>query len=104
MMAYAFARPIIATNVGGFPEMVRDGETGRLVPPGAPKELAAAIETYLDDPVLAEDMGRRGACWSEEHFSWERIARQTFETYRGSLRCKALGLSSPSLHDSAPSN
>src|SRR5579872_5822539 len=104
MMAYAFARPIIATNVGGFPEMVRDGETGRLVPPGAPKELAAAIETYLDDPVLAEDMGRRGACWSEEHFSWERIARQTFETYRGSLRGKALGLSCPSLHDSAPSN
>ena len=52
--------PVVATAVGGIPEVVVDGETGILVPPGDPRALAAAIEKLLADETLRRSMGRRG--------------------------------------------
>jgi glycosyltransferase involved in cell wall biosynthesis len=56
--AMAAGRPVVATAVGGTPEVVRDGETGWLVPPGSPSALADALEQALRDPAEAR---RRGA-------------------------------------------
>ncbi len=56
--AGATALPVIATQVGGVPEVVRDGETGILIPPRDPQALADAIRRLVDDPTLASALGR----------------------------------------------
>ena len=58
--AMAVRKPVIATAVGGTPELVVDGETGILVPPGDVDALAAALRSLLDDPDLAQRMGEAG--------------------------------------------
>jgi glycosyltransferase involved in cell wall biosynthesis len=82
-------RPVVATNVGGNPEIVRDGVTGLLVPPGDPVALAAAIGRLLESPQLAAAMGSAGKTLIEERFSCERMVEQTADLYRRSLRKKA---------------
>jgi glycosyltransferase involved in cell wall biosynthesis len=52
--ALAVGCPVIATAVGGVPEVVRDGENGLLVPPGDPPALAAAVSRFFSDPALRE--------------------------------------------------
>lgn len=56
----ACEKPIVATRVGGIPEVVEDGVTGLLVPPGSPGQLAQAVGTLLADPHLRNEMGRAG--------------------------------------------
>jgi glycosyltransferase involved in cell wall biosynthesis len=58
--AMAAARPVVATRVGGVPDLVEDGITGRLVPPGDAPALAAAIEALLRDPGARQAMGAAG--------------------------------------------
>jgi glycosyltransferase involved in cell wall biosynthesis len=60
MEAMATGKPVIASRIGGLPEIVADGETGILVPPGEPDELRAAIARLVDDPGLAARMGTAG--------------------------------------------
>jgi glycosyltransferase involved in cell wall biosynthesis len=67
----AHARPVIGGNVGGIPEMVVDGETGLLVPPKSPRELAAAIDRLLADPALAQRLGTAARARCERLFSLE---------------------------------
>lgn len=57
--AMAVGAPIIATNVGGIPEVVRNGQDGVLVPPDDPLALAATLERLLAAPVLRTELGRR---------------------------------------------
>lgn len=52
--------PVIASSNGGMPDMILDGETGLLVPPGAPSAVRRAMEQLLADPALREQMGRAG--------------------------------------------
>jgi len=59
--AMAAGLPVVATRVGGNPEVVVDGDTGRLVPPRDPIALAAAIGEMLSDRARATRMGERGA-------------------------------------------
>jgi glycosyltransferase involved in cell wall biosynthesis len=54
----ALSRPVVASNVGGIPEMIEDGVTGLLVPPRDPAALAAAIIRLLTDHPLADTLGR----------------------------------------------
>jgi len=54
-------KPVVATAVGGNTDMIRDGETGLLVPPGDAAALAAAIERLVDDPLLRDRLGAAGA-------------------------------------------
>jgi glycosyltransferase involved in cell wall biosynthesis len=61
--------PVVATAVGGTPEIVRDGETGFLVPPGAPAALARRILELLEDAPLCSRMGSRGRRIVEREFS-----------------------------------
>lgn len=67
------ARPVVATEVGGLPELVIHGETGLLVPPDQPRALAEAIAQLLGDPDRRRRMGERGRAVARERFSVERM-------------------------------
>jgi glycosyltransferase involved in cell wall biosynthesis len=67
--ALACERPVVATAVEGMPELVRDGETGRLAPPRDPVALGDAILATLADPTAAQTMARAGRKRVEAHFS-----------------------------------
>ncbi len=80
--AMACGAAVVASAVGGIPEVVADGETGLLVPPDDEAALADAISTLLADPVRTAAMGARGRVRAELDFSWDRVAGQTAELYR----------------------
>ncbi|WP_437278635.1 glycosyltransferase [Sorangium sp. So ce375] len=78
--AAAAGLPIVATRVGGNPEIVLEGETGLLVPPGAPETLAAALEAVAVRGDRAE-MGLRGRARVMERFGLDRMARAYEDLY-----------------------
>jgi glycosyltransferase involved in cell wall biosynthesis len=80
-VAYSFAKAVVATDVGGLSEAVREGETGLLVPPRDVRALAAALVSLLGDRERARRMGERGRELSETEYSWEGIARRVLEVY-----------------------
>ncbi|MFM5953756.1 MAG: glycosyltransferase [Novosphingobium sp.] len=80
-VAYSCGKPVVATRVGGLCEAVVDGETGLLVPPRDPAQLAAAIIALLRDPALARQMGQRGKVLSEQANSWQDIAQRARQAY-----------------------
>ena len=80
--AMACETPVVATRVGGIKEVVVDGETGLLVPPGDPVRLGKAITKVIEDPKLAARMGRAGRKRVLQHFTWDRIAEKTLKLYR----------------------
>jgi glycosyltransferase involved in cell wall biosynthesis len=71
MQPMALGRPVVASNVGGIPEMIVDGETGLLVPPGDAEALASALERLLHDREYAERLGRAARERAAKHFSVE---------------------------------
>jgi glycosyltransferase involved in cell wall biosynthesis len=78
--AMAAGKPVVASRVGGIPDLVRDGVTGYLVPPADEKALANGIKKLLDDPAEAKQMGRRG----QEHcrqFSLEAMIEKLDALY-----------------------
>ena len=79
--AMACGTAVVGSKVGGIPEVVADGETGLLVPPGRPAALAQAINELVTDERRASEMGRRGRARAEAEFGWAGIARQTAELY-----------------------
>ena len=74
--AAAFAKPAVATTVGGVPEAVVHGETGLLVAPGDHDALANALVHLLKNPDEAKRMGRNARRRAESEFTWQRAARQ----------------------------
>jgi glycosyltransferase involved in cell wall biosynthesis len=83
--AMACGTPVVASRVGGIPEVVVDGETGWLVPPGDPAALGEALRRALADPERARRMGEAGRRRVEGHFSWDRIADRTLGVYRDAI-------------------
>ena len=79
--AMALARPVVATNVGGIPEMIEDGVTGLLVPPHDPEALADAICRVLLDHPLADMLGRAGHRLVHERFCVERMISDIESVY-----------------------
>ena len=75
--AMATSLPIIATKVGGIPELVKDGDNGLLVAPANPAALAHAIQQLADHPEESERMGMRGRERMEEQFTLERKILET---------------------------
>lgn len=75
------ARPVVASRVEGIPEVVFDGESGILVPPGDPDALAAAIEELLADPERARALGARARELAIERFGVERCVDGYVEVY-----------------------
>ncbi len=74
--AMAAGCPVVATAVGGTPEVVIDGETGFLVPPRDPKALTQKIKLLLQDQALRERMGQAGTKRAKEHFALEKMVRE----------------------------
>jgi len=93
--AMACGTPVVASRVGGIPEVVVDGETGWLVPPGDPTALAEALRVALADPARARRMGEAGRRRVEAHFSWDRIAERTLAVYRDAIAAKAAARAEP---------
>ena len=96
--AMACGAPVVATAVGGIPEIVEDGVTGHLVPglaTGAPaadgdadrlaKDLAARINEFVEDPAGARHFGQEGRRRVIEHFAWSAVATSTKALYRSLL-------------------
>jgi glycosyltransferase involved in cell wall biosynthesis len=79
--AMALSRPVIASAVGGIPEMIDDGRTGLLVPPRDPAALAAAITRLLNDQALAARIGRAGHDLVHERFCVEQMVRAVETIY-----------------------
>jgi glycogen synthase len=79
--AMACETPVVASAVGGILEVVEDGKTGLLVPPGKPEALAEALTRILDNPELARRMGRAGRARVEARFSWASVAERTEQVY-----------------------
>jgi glycosyltransferase involved in cell wall biosynthesis len=80
--AMACGKPIIATTAGGIPEVVRDGETGLLVPPRDAAALADAIVTLLTDERTRRAMAEAGLERVRERFSVERMVQETLRLYQ----------------------
>ena len=70
-LAFGFGRPVVATNVGNLPEVIQDGQNGRIVEPGDIESLARAILDSLDPKML--DRFQAGALLTRERFSWDRL-------------------------------
>jgi glycosyltransferase involved in cell wall biosynthesis len=80
--AMAWSRPVVATAVNGCPEIVVDGETGFLVPPGDTTAWARRITDLLSDPVMSDTMGQRGRRRVEERFSLRDMVTRTESLYQ----------------------
>jgi glycosyltransferase involved in cell wall biosynthesis len=83
--AMAHARPVVASAVGGFLDLVVDGETGILVPPGDVGALRNALRRLLDDPDLRARMGEAGRARVRERFSWNAATDATLAAYEKAL-------------------
>ncbi len=77
--AMATGLPVIASSVGGNPELVQQGRSGLLFPAGDADALARALATLINDPRLRQDMGRAAEARIQHSFSWQR----TVESYLG---------------------
>jgi glycosyltransferase involved in cell wall biosynthesis len=80
--AMAAGLPVVATNVGAIPEVVEDGVTGMLAPPGDADALARAIESILADPQRCQRMGEAGRARAQRHYSVDRVMPRLEAIYR----------------------
>lgn len=80
--AMAAGLPVVATRVGGVPDLVADGETGLLAPPADPPALARAMARLLADPERARQLGSEGRRRAEARFRASAVAAQYYELYR----------------------
>ncbi|MEW5818233.1 MAG: glycosyltransferase, partial [Spirochaetota bacterium] len=81
--AMSFGIPVVATRVGGVPEIVLHNQTGILVPDHSPRELARAISTLIQNPVLARKLGEAGRLRVQNHFSFRKTVEQIERLYEG---------------------
>jgi glycosyltransferase involved in cell wall biosynthesis len=81
----ASGRPVVATRVGGIPEVVEDGKSGVLVSPHSPEELAEGVERLITNPVLMEVMRERARERVERLFSLEAHAEGIAAVYEDLL-------------------
>jgi glycosyltransferase involved in cell wall biosynthesis len=84
-LAYSAAKPVVATTVGGLPEMIEHGRTGYLIPPRDAAQLAEAVTRLLLDADLRHQMGINGRRKVEAECSPGVVARKTMEVYRRTI-------------------
>ena len=81
--AMSYMKPVVASNLGGITDIVKDRETGLLVNEKDPHGLSEAIKSLLSDPSLAASLAKRGYEHVQKQFSWERILSQWTALYGG---------------------
>lgn len=81
-LAYAFSKPVIASQVGGIPDVVKHGITGVLVEPGNVDQLAENIVQFIQNPQSAITMGQAARKFADTELDWATIATKTIECYR----------------------
>jgi glycosyltransferase involved in cell wall biosynthesis len=86
MEAMALGKPVVATTVGGVPEVVVDGQTGLLVAPGDAEALGRAIIELLADPERAQEMGERGRQRAASQFDLSDMIERTRAVYADLVR------------------
>jgi glycosyltransferase involved in cell wall biosynthesis len=84
-IAYTFGKPVVATTVGGLPDLVDHGQTGYLVPPRDERALADALVRLLRDKRLRQRLGANGKRKAETDLSPDAVARQTLAVYRRAI-------------------
>ncbi|BAI60215.1 putative glycosyltransferase [Methanocella paludicola SANAE] len=87
--AMASGKPVVCTDSGGVREIVDDGSSGFVVPPGSPEALAEKINTLLSDARLRADMGLKGREAAERRLDWKLIAEKTKRVYEDVLSRRA---------------
>jgi glycosyltransferase involved in cell wall biosynthesis len=80
--AAAAGLPVLASNVGGLPEVVVDGETGFLVPPADVEALSGRLSQLIADPALRQRMGQAGCTFIKAHYDWKANAAQMESLYQ----------------------
>jgi len=80
--AFAADLCVLATRVGGIPEVVDDGRTGMLVSPRNPTELANAMQRLLSDPALRQSLANNARVLARERYAWKKIASEFVALYR----------------------
>lgn len=78
--ASASGLPVVAGRSGGVADAVRDGETGLLVNPDSPEDIARALRVLFSDTDFAQKLGAEGRRWTETQMSWDHVARRLCST------------------------
>ncbi|NGX37496.1 MAG: putative glycosyltransferase EpsD [Chlamydiae bacterium] len=81
LQAAYLEKPLVTTTVGGLPEVCRNRETGILVPPSSPNEVASAVLSLYDDPVLRQYLGKRAHQLVENKFTMHHTLNQMENVY-----------------------
>ncbi|MGD9904523.1 MAG: glycosyltransferase family 4 protein [Vicinamibacterales bacterium] len=89
MEGMAMGRPLVASRTGGTPELIVDGETGLIFPPGDAAALADATAALLGDPARRRQMGEAGRARMERHFTVERHVDGMFDLYRRAVAARS---------------
>ncbi|MGH2896357.1 MAG: lysylphosphatidylglycerol synthase domain-containing protein, partial [Solirubrobacteraceae bacterium] len=90
--AFAAGTPVVASDIAGYRDVVRDGVDGLLVPPGDAQALAEALRDFYDEPERRRDMARAAAT-DVERFAWPTVADQVMEAYE-----EAVAVPAPTRH------
>jgi glycosyltransferase involved in cell wall biosynthesis len=83
--AMAAARAVVASDIGGIPELVLNRETGLLFEPGKPEQLRQCLEEIMGNPALRIQLGAAGRTRAQEHFSADEHNRKLMQIYQGLL-------------------
>ena len=81
--ANACKKPVIGGRSGGVKEAIREGETGLLVDPESPRDIADKVISLLKDPAKAGQMGQQGYDWVRKSFSWEGYVKEAYQLLTG---------------------
>jgi glycosyltransferase involved in cell wall biosynthesis len=88
-------KPVVASRVGGIVDIIKDGETGLLVPEKDPEAIAKTVLRLLENPDYAQRLGEQGCAYATDYFNWDRIMDQYEAIYR-KLRALRSGAGSQS--------
>jgi glycosyltransferase involved in cell wall biosynthesis len=87
--AMGYGKPVIASSAGGIVDIVADGDTGLLVPPGDADALARAISRAMDEPEALAGIAKRGTDFAERRFGWDAIVHDLKAVYEGAVARRA---------------
>jgi glycosyltransferase involved in cell wall biosynthesis len=89
--AMGYGKPVIASAAGGIVDIVKDNDTGLLVPPGDAAALASAIRRAMDDPDEMTRLAARGTTFADQAFGWPAIVGQLMSVYESAVKRRAAG-------------